>query len=251
MVCESCKMTIPDTAKFCPQCGSKIEKAETARVEEAKPPVQETAAPVVAEPAVETAKPPVLQTAEKPKSSNALLWILVVLVLLAAGAAGGYFFYKTFMQKDGFQSGGQTARDQSQHQVTAGGQNQQAVQQPLQPGQQQPPPMQPTPVEITASAIVADIVNGLPTGFTTDYRVGASRAVHYVKYQKALPGQTNISSQFYKEGRLVFKCGPNVVQYKAGNYFCRPDKDFDAGNYDVKFFVDGIERQPLGFRVMN
>jgi hypothetical protein len=155
------------------------------------------------------------------------------------------------MQKDGFQSGGQTVRDQSQYQGAAGGQNQQAMQQPLQPGQQQPPPMQPTPVEITASAIVADIVNGLPTGFTTDYRVGASRVVHYVKYQKALPGQTNISSQFYRDGKLIFKCGPNVVQYKAGNYFCRPDKDFEAGAYEVKFFVDGIERQPLGFSVIN
>ena len=238
MVCESCKMTIPDTAKFCPQCGSKLEKAEPARVEEAKPPVQETAAPVVAEPAVaaETAKPAGSPTAEKPKASNAVLWIVVVLVLLAAGAAGGYFFYKTFMQKDGFQSGGQ---------------NQQAVQQPLQPGQQQPAPTPPTSVEITASAIVADIVNGLPTGFTNEYRVGASRAVHYVKYQKALPGQTNISSQFYRDGKLIFKCGPNVVQYKAGNYFCRPDKDFEAGAYEVKFFVDGTERQPLGFRVMN
>jgi hypothetical protein len=219
------------------------------------PPVQETSAPVGAEQAapVETVKPAATPETGKPKSSNAVLWILVVLVLLAAGGAGGYFFYKTFIQKGEPQFSSQPARsmpDQPQYPGAAGGQKPQGVQ-PLQPGLQQPAPMPATTVEITESAIVMDIVKGLPTGFTTEFRAGASRVVHYVKYHKAQPGQTNISSQFYKDGKLVFKCGPNVVQYKAGNYFCRPNKDFDAGAYEVKFFVDGIERQPLGFRIMN
>jgi hypothetical protein len=251
MVCESCKASIPDAARFCPQCGSKIEKAESLKIEESIPPVQETAEAVAA---VEAAKPVVPQTAGKQKAGNPVLWILAILILLAAGAAGGYFIYKTFLQKNEPQFASQPVRglpDQSQYQGAAGGQNQQGMQQPLQPGQQQPPLTPPTTVEITASAIVADIVNGLPTGFTTEYKVGGSRVVHYVKYQKALPGQTNISSQFYRDGKLIFKCGPNVVQYKAGNYFCRPNKDFDAGAYEVRFFVDGVERQPLGFTVMN
>ena len=253
MVCESCKASIPDSAKFCPQCGSRVEKAEPPKNQEISPPVQAAAAPAAAGPAeAGTIKPEAPPAPVKPKSGNAVFWILIVVILLAAGAAGGYFFYKIFIQKDMSGPGSQTVRsapDQARYPGASGDQNPQGVQ-PLQPGQQQPAPMPPTTVEVTESAIVMDIVNGLPTGFTTEFRAGASRAVHYVKYNKAQPGQTNISSQFYKDGKLVFKCGPNVVQYRAGNYFCRPDKDFEAGIYEVKFFVDGMERPPLSFRVM-
>ncbi len=247
MICESCKNNIPDTAKFCPVCGAKIEPQKP--VEAAEIP----AAPVVAPPVAEQAPvaPPVATpapardmttpVADKPKSNNTLLWIIVLIILIGAGGVGGYICYNTFFKKEAPQFDSQPMP----------GMPEQGQMQPQQPPMQ-PQTMTPqllTKVEIKASSLVSDIKNGKPSGFATSFLVGASRVAHYVQYQKAVPGQTTFGSQFLKEGVPIFKCGPKPLQYPSGNYFCQATQGLEEGNYEVRFTVDGVESQILRFKV--
>jgi hypothetical protein len=268
MICESCKKSIPETAGFCPGCGIKIEKPEPVQAADVAAETVGGPAPVAA-PEPEKESP--VTAADKPKSNNALLWIIVIIVLLGAGAAGGYVFYTTFfLNKETPKSDSQSVPgvpDQGQVLPSPGGQGGQ-----MQPGgpsepsmQPQPspmPPMQPpaqvqqqtasqllTKVEIKASALVSDIKNGKPAGFSSSFLIGSSRVAHYVQYQKAQPGQTIFASVFYKDGVAIFKCGPKPLQYPTGNYFCRAAQNLDEGNYEVRFIVDGVESQILRFKV--
>jgi hypothetical protein len=120
---------------------------------------------------------------------------------------------------------------------------------PPPPQDQYQPPQPRTRVAIKASSLATDFRNGRPVGFSTSFRQGASRVVHYVQYTKASVGQTTFNSQFYQNGQLIMKCGPSALQYASGNYFCRPANHLGPGNYEVKFFVDGNEEQILKFRV--
>lgn len=104
-------------------------------------------------------------------------------------------------------------------------------------------------VVVGASAIVRDINNGRPVGSSSNFRVGASNVAHYVNYAMATPGQTTFSSQFYKDGAYFFKCASRPLKFQKGNYFCRTTQHLDAGDYEVQFSVDGLERQVLSFRV--
>jgi hypothetical protein len=317
MVCESCKNNIPETAKFCPRCGAKIEMSETAPAEGGQETaVAATAAtPVVAassesaasaagaeataaggsapvEPAAvspELLKDEKIGVADKPKSGSPALLIIILLVLFVAAAAGGYYYYTKYMKKDQPQTqtpagapgqaqvpgvpagqaqpGATTDPSTSQPQLPASAvpstQPQQPSAQPDSPAgpsaqqpqmpppkdQYQPQPQMRTRVAIRASALASDFRNGRPMGFSSNFRFGSSRVVHYVQYDKASVGQTSLSSQFYQNGAMLFKCGPSPLQYKSGKYFCRAAQNLNPGEYEVKFIVDGNEEQILKFRV--
>jgi hypothetical protein len=264
MICESCKKNIPETAKFCPSCGGKIEKQEPEQAADAQAAPAAASSPIAAP---EPVQDKTAAAADKPKSNNTLLWIIVLIVLIGAAAAGGYVFYTTFLKKDtpkfdsqsvpGMHDQGQVPGGQMQPGSPADSsmQPQQAPmppQSPMQPQaqvQQQMTPQLLTKVEIKASALVSDIRNGKPAGFSSSFLIGASRVAHYVQYQKAKSGQTTFGSQFYKDGAMIFKCGPKPLQYPSGNYFCRAGQNLDEGNYEVRFIVDGVESQILRFKV--
>jgi hypothetical protein len=102
---------------------------------------------------------------------------------------------------------------------------------------------------VKSSALAADFRKGQAVGLGTSFRFGASRVVHYVRYAKANIGVTTFSSEYYQNGKLLFKCGPSQMQFSAGKYFCRPQQDLNPGSYEVRFYVDGAEEQILRFNV--
>lgn len=133
MVCESCKSNIPETAKFCPGCGAKIERRDpeqAADKQESAVKAAPVAAASVAGAAVSSSEPdaaagsgapvasgptpdePVTAVAagtvkdekkggaDKPKSGSPALLIIILLVLFIAAAASGYFYYNKFIKKE-------------------------------------------------------------------------------------------------------------------------------------------------------
>ena len=83
MQCNHCQATIPDTAKFCPFCGT---------------PVVATAAPPPASASVPSKPPPTLPISSSPpiikqKKNRNVLFIVLPLVVLAIGAAVYFFFF--------------------------------------------------------------------------------------------------------------------------------------------------------------
>jgi hypothetical protein len=104
-------------------------------------------------------------------------------------------------------------------------------------------------ISIKASALTSDVVNGKPAGLSKKFKYGKSRVAHYVQYANVIPGQTIFTSEFYKDGSFLFKCGSRPLQNPSGNYFCRPQQDLEAGSYEVRFSIDGMPKPTLRFTV--
>jgi hypothetical protein len=272
MICEFCKTSIPETAKFCPKCGNKIEFKDPEPSDEkqdaAAPGAEPSASGGVAEVSPEPVKDEAAGGDGKPKSGGKAPLIIVLVVLLFAVAAGGYYYYAKYIRKAPQPTQAQPAPSPATGQAQVpgvpagqpqpGGATGPSMSQPAQPGspaapvpedQYQPLPQARTRVAIKASALAANFKKGRPVGFASNFRYGASRVVHYVQYVRASVGRTTFSTQYYQDGRLLFKCGPSAMRYASGKYFCRPQQDLAPGNYEVKFFVDGAEEQTLKFNV--
>jgi len=104
-------------------------------------------------------------------------------------------------------------------------------------------------VKIKASSVASDVRSGRPVGLSSSFKAGTTKVLHYVQFTNATPGQTTLSSQFYKDGVLIFKCSPKVMQYPSANYFCRMEQNLAAGNYEVRLLADGVEKKTTYFRV--
>ncbi|HTZ17305.1 MAG TPA: hypothetical protein VMB78_02580 [Dissulfurispiraceae bacterium] len=243
-VCKACGNHMTDETKFCGKCGAKVADSPNE--------------PAVSE---QTGKAPAAASSPQPSpaigvrvKSNRKSAGLVVLIILIAVAAGGYYLV--------IKDGGPFAALKDK--IWPRTDNQISSSEPLPPAPVPTPAVTPettpesttapvpgpqTKVKIKASATASDVRNGRPVGLSSSFRAGTTRVVHYVQFANATPGQTTLGSQFYKDGALIFKCSPKVMQYPAANYFCRMDQNLVAGNYEVRLSVDGIEKKALWFKV--
>ncbi|MGQ9619129.1 MAG: zinc-ribbon domain-containing protein [Candidatus Aminicenantia bacterium] len=122
MICETCKATIPDTAKFCPRCGAKVEivkkcpscgaeypvtakfckKDGTPLKEGIKPSVsveRKINPEVAARPKIEVAPKVEVKKEEAKRPSKAWIWIAVCELVLIIAGVGSYLYFSGQISK--------------------------------------------------------------------------------------------------------------------------------------------------------
>jgi hypothetical protein len=94
---------------------------------------------------------------------------------------------------------------------------------------------------------------GLATSAPIDYILdwtGRGQLIYYIEFQNAMPNETKVHVQWFRENIPIESLCNELLQYSSGNCYCRLEYPFTVGNYQARLTVDGIEVDRKHFTVL-
>ena len=109
-------------------------------------------------------------------------------------------------------------------------------------------PSQMSSVKIYNAVMAERVDNCEPVGINTEFAAGNRSLVYHARYGDGIVGQTRFVFRWYRQGAEIYEA-QHMAQYTSGCVWSSCQQDFEEGQYNVKLFVDGIERNTLSFNI--